>query len=499
MDQRPNILWFVADQMRRDAMHHAGNPAAITPHLDEMAVEGVSFENAFCQNPVCVPSRCSFLTGHYPHTSGHRTMHYLQREDEPNILKTMKENGYEVIWIGRNDVVPGDREKTAYCDQFFDGTDLEEKSSSVGNDLLFKGISPNQDVTPEVMPVMQGADLKYSFYQGRYPEHSLDHTFDWNAVNCALNYIRNRAESTSEKPFFIYCTLTFPHPPYGCEEPWYSLIDRGALPPRRPDIETLKNKAEMLYAIREKQGMKNWTEEQYDEIRAVYLGMTARFDHQLGLLVKELKKSGFYDNTAVFVFSDHGDYTCDYGIAEKCQNSFEDTLTNVPLLVKLPEGMEMKTGINNALVQLNDLPVTICELAGIDIGYRQFGKSLCKTLKSGEAHRDAVFCEGGRLKGEKQAMEPEHPVSSPYWPRISTQHESISAHGKGCMIRTENMKYVMRLYAEDELYDLEKDPMETRNVIHCEEYRDKLQEMKSRMLEFYMETSDFVPEKMDKR
>ena len=96
MSDKKNMILFVADQMRSDVMAHMGNPAAITPNLDSLAQEGVSFENAYCQNPVCVPSRNSFLTGLYPHVSGHRTMHYLQREDEPNILKEMKENGYEL-------------------------------------------------------------------------------------------------------------------------------------------------------------------------------------------------------------------------------------------------------------------------------------------------------------------------------------------------------------------------------------------------------------------
>ena len=120
-----NIVCFVADQMRSDALHIHHNEASITPNLDHIIDEGVSFENAYCQNPVCVPSRCSFLTGLYPHTLGHRTMHFLQNEDEPNILKEMKKNGYEVIWIGRNDVIPADRLKTDYCDEYYDGIHKE--------------------------------------------------------------------------------------------------------------------------------------------------------------------------------------------------------------------------------------------------------------------------------------------------------------------------------------------------------------------------------------
>ena len=73
MQKQPNIVYFVADQLRSDAIAHHGNAASITPNIDKILEEGVSFENAFCQNPVCVPSRASFLTGLYPHTTGHRT------------------------------------------------------------------------------------------------------------------------------------------------------------------------------------------------------------------------------------------------------------------------------------------------------------------------------------------------------------------------------------------------------------------------------------------
>ena len=79
---KPNIIVINPDQMRADALHHLGNDASYTPNMDLLAQEGVSFEHAFCQNPVCVPSRCSFMTGLYPHTNGHRTMGYLLRGEK---------------------------------------------------------------------------------------------------------------------------------------------------------------------------------------------------------------------------------------------------------------------------------------------------------------------------------------------------------------------------------------------------------------------------------
>ena len=227
--------------------------------------------------------------------------------------------------------------------------------------------------------------------------------------------------------------------------------------------------------------------------------MTEKIKKTEAFLREKLKETGVYDDTSIFVFSDHGDLTGDYGIEEKCQNSFEDPLTNVPLVVKPAAGTPVCRGRNPALVQLLDLPATVCEMAGITPDYIQFGQSLCQTIATGGAHRDAVFCEGGRIKGETQAMEPLHGPESPYWPRISTQHESDAAHTKGCMIRMGQLKYILRLYEADQLYDLEKDPMELHNCIDDPAYAQPLAEMKNRMLRFYMETGDFVPSQMDKR
>lgn len=111
MKKKPHIIIINPDEMRGDAMGHTGNGAAITPHLDLFArEEAVSFSNAFCQNPVCVPSRCSFFTGLYPHVHGHRTMSYLLHEEEDSLLRELKNNGYYVWMNDRNDLVAGQTE-----------------------------------------------------------------------------------------------------------------------------------------------------------------------------------------------------------------------------------------------------------------------------------------------------------------------------------------------------------------------------------------------------
>ena len=112
MSTRPHIIIFNPDQMQCDALAHMGrNPAAQTPFLDHFAAEeAASYRNAYCQNPVCVPSRCSFLTGLYPHVHGHRTMRYMLHSEESSIFSELKAAGYHVWMNARNDFLPGQDE-----------------------------------------------------------------------------------------------------------------------------------------------------------------------------------------------------------------------------------------------------------------------------------------------------------------------------------------------------------------------------------------------------
>ena len=490
MSDRPHILYFVADQMRSDTQHHLGNEAAITPNLDALLEDGVSFRNAYCQNPVCVPSRCSFLTGLYPHTTGHRTMHFLQNPDEPNILKTMKAAGYEVIWIGRNDVVPGDRTKIDYCDEYYDGLHEENRADQTGAAML--GGAGGGHMHPGEF----NKDM-YSFYFGKREGAG---KADVGCIKSCLDYLDRKKKEGNDKPFFIYCTLMFPHPPYACDDPWYSMIDREktkTLWPRKPWVE---DKPSMLKETADKMDLHHWDEDRWAELRAVYLAMTAKWDSQLGEVSDKLKELGFYDDTSIFVFSDHGDYTGDYDIVEKLQNCFEDDLSNIPLVIKPAKRFECQPRITEALAELVDLSATVSEMTGVELDYVQYGQSLVHVLAGDDEHRDAVFCEGGRVHGDIPSMEIGHQdPRDVYWPRINVQQKEGPQHTKATMIRMGNLKYVQRLYERDELYDLEKDPDELVNIIDDPAYASEILKMQQRMLSWYQETADFVPNRKDLR
>jgi len=501
MKNRPHILLFNPDQWRGDTLGHMGNPAAITPNLDRIVTEeAVSFSNAFCQNPVCTPSRCSFMTGWYPHVRGHRTMfHMLHADrDEPNLQRELMANGYFVWWTARNDLAPAQLGFDGECDVHYrPGKEDYERWGHTPK----RGLHGDTGWRGE-----PGSDSYYGFMAGELDTggDSVYADTDWGWVLGARDFILNY---DNEKPLFMNLAIGYPHPPYGVEEPWFSQIDRSKIPPRAPAPENWDQKPMLLKGLSERQNLRGWTEDRWNELRAVYYGMCARVDYQFGLIMDALKEAGMYDDTAVFFFSDHGDFTGDYGLVEKTQNTMEDCLTRVPLIVKPPKGTDVMPCVSDTMVELLDFPATVYDLAGIEPGYTHFGQSLLGVI-SGEidSHRDAVFCEGGRLTGEEQAMENEsvnamkNPENSLYWPRMSLQISDENPwHGKAVMCRTRNYKYVKRLYEQDELYDLVKDPQELNNLIDDPACSEVLFELKERLLTWYQKTCDVVPYNSDRR
>lgn len=510
MSKLPHILIFNPDQFRADALAHLGNPASVTPNLDRIAREdGISFENAYCQNPVCTPSRCSFMSGWYPHTNGHRIMHYMMHRDEPVLLRTLKENGYHVFWAGKNDLVPPTDFETC-CDEKYDPARPDPDLHSFDD---WRG-DPNGDnyysfyagkLTPssdKKYPIAGGASEHPACREKAYPRYDAS---DWGWVEGAAERIRTWKE---DAPLCLYLPLNYPHPPYGVEEPWYSMVDREKIPARvpAPDADEASLKPSIESWIRKGQHLENWDETRFTELRGTYLGMCARIDEQFGILVQALKDAGIYDDTAIFVFSDHGDFTGDYGLVEKTQNTFEDCLTNVPFLIKPPASYAVTPGIRAGLVELTDFTATVEELTGIAPKHTHFGHSLVPAFADPDyAGRDAVFTEGGRLSTEEHTREneslegEEHPERRLYFPRLNAQVQSNEAHTKAVMCRTKEYKYVFRLYESDELYDLKKDPKEEKNLISDPAYQQILFRMKERMLCFMIETGDAVPHELDRR
>lgn len=482
MKKKPNIIILNPDQMRADSMAHLGNPAAVTPNLDGLSKEGISFSNAYCQNPVCTPSRCSFMSGWYPHVAGHRTMNHMMHGHEPVLLKNLKDNGYQVWMNQRNDLLPAQKPEyyKDYCTRYFQ---IDQELGSL----------PDENWRGE-----ENGDNYYSFFRGKIPARK---DIDTIWTEGAANFIR---DYDSEEPFCIFLPWMNPHPEYQVEEPYFSMIDRSKLPKRIIPAENFEGKPRILRELGRMQRLENWEESRFDELRAVYLGMCSKVDNMTGIILDALKEKGFYDNSAIFFFSDHGDYTGDYNLVEKTQNCFEECLTNVPLVVKLPEGMQMRRGVSSELVELIDFYATVEEVVQLPKKHTHFGKSLVSYISEKEnSLREQVFCEGGFRKGEEHCKEmggaKEPNPKGLYFPRQSLQASDEMYNGKAIMCRTKEFKYIRRLYEEDELYDLMRDPMELKNEIHNPQFKEILIDMKERLLTHYQDTCDVVPMEKDQR
>ncbi len=463
----PNIILFVADELRGDCISLGGKRNSIinTPNIDKFAQDGVAFTNCFTVNPVCGPSRCCTFTGQYVHSNNHRSLYQLLQPHEDNLFKFLKDKGYTVILVGRND--------------------LFTKKAIKGS------ISKRIRIKPRMIktnPYPLEHSMRKSFYFGiRTEEEAKD--IDYNITQEAINYLK----SNPGKPFCLFIALGFPHPPYTVEEPFFSMYDRENVP--SPIPPKLEDKPEFMRLIHERYGLNNLDKGDFKEIIATYYGMVSRVDHQFGLIINQLKEIGVYENSAIAFFADHGDFLGDYGLTEKWPTAFQDCLLNIPLILKIP-GIERKNVIYDQLVQSIDIFPTIMHIAQVSTQYTHFGKNLIPLLQGHLTKvRNAVFAEGGHNPREPQCFEPviaspELPGIGIYYDKTNIPKEDSSTVARSAMIRTKLWKLIIRDQGKEELYDLMYDPNEANNLIDIYAYDKVKTDLKEQLLRWYLRTSD---------
>ncbi len=466
---RPNILIFMPDQQRADCIGCFGNAHIQTPNIDALAARGMKFENAYVNHPVCGPSRVNLMTGWYPHTRGHRTLTHLIQPHEPNLLKYLKEGGYHVAWAGaRGDVfAPGVTEASTH---FSGWTTRPEKL----------GMGPQFD---------EQSPLYNTFYHGRRPGDGNWIDFDEATTITALDWLQSKPDG----PWCLWVPLIFPHLPFEVEDPWYSMYAANDVPKRLSGIG--EGKPAFHAAIREKFGTDRVTEAQWSEIIRVYYGMISRVDDQLGRLMKSLESTGQIDDTLTLFFTDHGEYTGDFGLVEKWPSGMDRCLLQNPLIVAGP-GVKAGTTAGTFTEMIDILP-TLLELADIKAEHTHFGKSFVQTLQDPTHQiRDTAFSEGGFAADELHLLES---AKGEYANKANLQHESPELVGKTIAMRTVDYTYVYRLYEDDEIYDRSADPNETINLIHQPGLESTITGLKEDMMDWLFETADVIPWKPDPR
>lgn len=463
--QRPDIVIFMPDELRADALACYGNPIVRTPNFDRLARSGTRFENCHVQFPVCAASRCSMLTGWPTSVRGHRSLYFFLQPDEPNMFRYLRQAGYEVYLYGKNDALA----PASFADS------VSQWTNPRGPTAEFAAIQRPQHPTTMLLPA--AGERRGSG--------------DYAAVQLAIKQLSQRE---TEHPRCIFLALFQPHPPYTVPADFYSLYRAADVPapvppglPRRPRFHA---------ALRAYAGLGDVTESQFRRLRAVYYGQVSYADWLLGELLEGLERTPRCRDTLLVVCSDHGDYTGDYGLVEKWPSGLEDCLTRVPLIARTPGGAAGH--VSQEMVELFDLMPTCLELAGTRATHTHFARSLLPQLHGapGDPERSA-FTEGGYNTYEPQAFEPI--IEGLYGPKTHLQNERPDTITRCAAVRTPRFKYIERPNDQSELYDCRDDPHQEHNLCDDSSMRAVQAQLQTRLANWYINTTGVPPPQRDPR
>jgi len=420
------------------------------------------------------------FTGTYPHISGHRSLENLIKPWEPNLFRSLKENGYHVAYLApRGDTF---------------APSVTELSVTEYGFLETPQLVPEFVKKPDSDPAnpANGDDVwGRLFYRGlRNGKEVVD--YDEAVVRSAIQWLECPPD---DKPWVLFMPLVFPHCPFQVEEPYFSMYDRSRMPgPLKPESKT-GYEPRYMAEIRRRYGTDRATDDVWREIKATYYGMISRLDDQFGRIIKRVDELGLWKDTISMFFTDHGEYLGDHGLIEKWPSGLSDVLVHEPLIIGGGGLAEGKTV--TAMAEMVDLIPTIFEFSGIAQDFPHCGKSWVPLL-CGDAveHKRYAFSEGGFLASEEPLLE-QSPY--PYDIKASLQHEDTTLVGKAISMRDEKWTYVYRLYEPAELYDRVADPAEQHNLAADPSMKELIGEMEKAVLKWLVETSDFLPFEKDPR
>jgi len=438
-------LWICTDQQRYDTIHGLNNPHIHTPNLDHLCAEGVAFARAYCQCPVCTPSRASFLTGLYPstvHQNRNGNAYFTTNERVKLITRRLTDTGYDCALVGKLHIASSWGGREHRCD---DGYRRIWFYDEYRRWLARQGLAP-ADVFASRPPSPYGERKS----GGCRPDIDIKlHRTTWCADR-AIEFM----EEQRNGPWLMSVNINDPHPPYAAPTSYADRYNPAALPRplfRESDLQVQARLDGAYFQTQAKRPPESWQ----DDI-AHYYGMIELMDEQVGRMLEALERTGQRENTLVVFTSDHGEMLGDHGLQHKGCRFYEGAV-HVPLIMSWPG--HFRAGlVSNALVELMDIAPTLADVAGIPLQWTQ-GKSLLPILTDRappEVHRPYVRCEYYDALNMLAPYEPEKHV--PCW---------------ATMYRDDRFKLVVyHGLSYGELYDTVEDPHEFDNLWEASAYAD---------------------------
>ena len=422
---RPNILFFMVDQLTSFVLSAYGGTVCKTPIIDRLAARGTVFETTYCNYPLCSPSRASMMTGRLPSRIGV----YDNGSELPAAIPTfahyLRLNGYYTSISGKMHFVGPDQ---------FHGFEERLTPEIYPADLSWTPHADFRDYDEgEERPYVFGASTTETMKDAGPVARSMQIDYDEDVTHHAVREIFTRARSDDDRPFMLMVSLTQPHDPYVTTREWWDLYADDDIDAPRVGfipVEERDPHSRSLY-YHYQQDKVTLTDQDYRNARRGYYGMVSCIDAQLGRVMQALEDCGYDENTVIVFTSDHGDMIGERGMW------FKKTLFNpaiqVPLIIARPGDVARRVA---APVSLVDLFPTLLDFSGI---------------------------EDIRTPIDGQSLVPALDGSEPSGPVFSEHVDGGTAAPRFC-VRDGTKKLVISKAYPPQLYDLDADPLEETNI-----------------------------------
>lgn len=464
---RPHILFIPVDDLRPDLGCY-GNEFVISPSIDKLAEQGVTFNRTYCQQAVCNPSRVSLLTGLRPDTLRVWDLRTEFRNNLPDVVtlpQYFKNNGYYVYGIGKifHNVFP---DTISWTEKpHIDGYPFDPDAVYLNKENIARQEEKKQEyIEKGINRVDQLGHWYIKTVATEIADVDDDAYFDGAQTSAAIKKMEELA--AMDQPFFMAVGYYRPHLPFNAPKKYWDLYSPDSIPLTTHQVLPANNPEYAINRGRELRGYEDFRDlpEPEDEpldtvrqklLRHGYYASVSYIDAQIGRLVEGLKKNGLYDNTIIIIWGDHGWKLGEYNTW--CKQTNYELDTRVPMIIA-GEKLIRKGEVSNALTEFVDIYPTLCEMAGFDIPDYLHGISVVPLLNDPEKKwKKAAFSQF--LQGRFGKMHKNH-------------------EGKeymGYAIRTDRYRYV-EWYEWDgktekkigltdrELYDHYNDPLETVNI-----------------------------------
>lgn len=450
--KRLNVIFIAVDDLNR-RLGCFGDELAKTPNIDRLAERGVVFRRAYCQYPLCNPSRTSFLSGLYPTETRIMDNNTPPRTYIGDIMflpQYFRKNGYFTARVGK--IYHGGMDDAASWDISEDPRRLlrkeqrqqqRQRRQQVGTNIWQAGVIPiglaaeqKQQVLPLEWRATEGEDIDEP---------------DGLIARTALQILEEHLKLRKEQPFFLAVGFHKPHLPWVAPKRYFDMHDPAKMPLPKTPPDDLEDIPKVALTLRPEE--RELTDEQKRLAIRAYYACVSFMDAQVGVLLDALDKHRLWDETIVVLLGDHGFHLGEHGGLWRKMTLFEES-AGAPLIIAAPN-VKGKGKSCSRIVEFIDIYPTLCELCGLPMPeHRLSGKSLLTLLNDPSANWEKpafTFVRRGKILG----------VS------IRTERWRYTEWGEG--------------YAGAELYDHENDPNEWRNLASEQKFANVVKEMKELM------------------